>query len=169
MRQPSYEILETTTGYAGFFHILRYRLRHRLFKGGWSPVLTRELFERGHAAAVPGTANLVEGDMRDFLLDQPVPLVTIPYRTFQHNLERTDQLVGPRDAFEAFLADPLFPIPRDGYEGRGLVGNRSVYVFDRDEASHAINLFDMHEKYADVIALDDALALAGEQAGAWTQ
>jgi hypothetical protein len=31
-------------------------------------------------------------------------------------------------------------------------------VFDRDEASHAINLFDMHEKYADVIPLDDALA-----------
>lgn len=52
MQQPPYESLETTTGYAGFFHILRYRLRHRLFKGGWSPVLTRELFERGHAAAV---------------------------------------------------------------------------------------------------------------------
>jgi nicotinamidase-related amidase len=31
-------------------------------------------------------------------------------------------------------------------------------VFDRDEASHAINLFDMHEKYADVIPLDDAIA-----------
>jgi nicotinamidase-related amidase len=30
-------------------------------------------------------------------------------------------------------------------------------VFDRDEASHAINLFDMHEKYADVISLDETL------------
>jgi ADP-ribose pyrophosphatase len=52
MQDPQYEILETTTGYAGFFRLLRYRLRHRLFNGGWSPVLTRELFERGHAAAV---------------------------------------------------------------------------------------------------------------------
>ncbi|ETX04795.1 NUDIX domain-containing protein [Candidatus Entotheonella palauensis] len=52
MQEPQYEILETSTGYAGFFHILRYRLRHRLFNGGWSRVLTRELFERGHAAAV---------------------------------------------------------------------------------------------------------------------
>lgn len=52
MQDPQYEILETSTGYAGFFHILRYRLRHRLFNGGWSRVLTRELFERGHAAAV---------------------------------------------------------------------------------------------------------------------
>lgn len=40
-------------------------------------------------------------------------------------------------------------------------------VFDRDEASHAINLFDMHEKYADVIPLDDAIAyLRGTVGGA---
>jgi nicotinamidase-related amidase len=30
-------------------------------------------------------------------------------------------------------------------------------VFDRHEAPHAINLFDMHQKYADVIPLEDAL------------
>jgi nicotinamidase-related amidase len=30
-------------------------------------------------------------------------------------------------------------------------------VFDRHEASHAINLFDMHQKYADVVSLTDAL------------
>lgn len=30
-------------------------------------------------------------------------------------------------------------------------------VFDRHQAAHAINLFDMHHKYADVVSLDDAL------------
>jgi nicotinamidase-related amidase len=30
-------------------------------------------------------------------------------------------------------------------------------VFDRDEASHAINLYDMDQKYADVIPLDEAI------------
>lgn len=30
-------------------------------------------------------------------------------------------------------------------------------VFDRTEASHAINLFDMHQKYADVIGIDEAV------------
>jgi maleamate amidohydrolase len=30
-------------------------------------------------------------------------------------------------------------------------------VFDRHEAAHAINLFDMDQKYADVIGLDDAV------------
>ena len=30
-------------------------------------------------------------------------------------------------------------------------------VFDRHEATHALNLFDMHQKYADVIELEEAL------------
>ena len=30
--------------------------------------------------------------------------------------------------------------------------------FDRSQASHAINLFDMHAKYADVVKSDDAIA-----------
>jgi len=46
------EVLAVETGYKGFFRINRYRLRHKLFAGGWSANLTRELFERGHAAAM---------------------------------------------------------------------------------------------------------------------
>lgn len=46
------EILEKTICFEGFFRIERYRLRHRLFSGDWSHPLVRELFERGHAAAV---------------------------------------------------------------------------------------------------------------------
>ena len=35
-------------------------------------------------------------------------------------------------------------------------------VFDRHEAAHAINLFDMNQKYADVLALADVLEYLGE-------
>jgi len=52
MTEPRVEILDKTVCYDGFFRMQRYRLRHRLFNGAWSRVLTRELFERGHAAAV---------------------------------------------------------------------------------------------------------------------
>ena len=52
MTDPRVEILDKTVCYNGFFRIERYRLRHRLFSGGWSQEMTRELFERGHAAAV---------------------------------------------------------------------------------------------------------------------
>jgi ADP-ribose pyrophosphatase len=46
------EVVEKATVYRGRFQIDRYRLRHRLHGGGWSDTFTREVFERGHAAAV---------------------------------------------------------------------------------------------------------------------
>jgi ADP-ribose pyrophosphatase len=52
MTEPRVVVLEQTVAYDGRFKIIRYRLRHRLFAGGLSPVLVREVFERGHAVAV---------------------------------------------------------------------------------------------------------------------
>lgn len=46
------ELIEKTTPFQGYFRIDRYRLRHRKFDGGWTEEMTREIFERGHAAAV---------------------------------------------------------------------------------------------------------------------
>lgn len=51
-RAEDVRVIEKTAAYEGYFRIDRYRLRHRLFAGGWSGPLTREVFERGHAAAV---------------------------------------------------------------------------------------------------------------------
>lgn len=52
MTNTDVEILEKTICFEGFFRVERYCLRHRLFNSNWSHPLTRELFERGHAAAV---------------------------------------------------------------------------------------------------------------------
>ncbi|TXI17195.1 MAG: ADP-ribose diphosphatase [Nitrosomonas sp.] len=52
MASTNIEILGKKVCYKGFFRLECYRLRHRLFNGGWSQPLVRELFERGHAAAV---------------------------------------------------------------------------------------------------------------------
>lgn len=46
------EIIERQAAFQGYFRIDRYRLRHKLFAGGVSGEITREIFERGHAAAV---------------------------------------------------------------------------------------------------------------------
>lgn len=46
------DIIESQTVYRGFFRIDRYRLRHRLYSGGWSAEMSREVFVRGNAAAV---------------------------------------------------------------------------------------------------------------------
>ena len=52
MTSADVEIIEKTVCYEGFFRIERYRLKHRLYNGSWSGEIIRELFERGHAAAV---------------------------------------------------------------------------------------------------------------------
>lgn len=46
------KIHDEQTVFRGFFQIKQYRFRHRLFAGGWSELVTREMFERGHAVVV---------------------------------------------------------------------------------------------------------------------
>ena len=45
------DILKRVTAFQGYFQVDRYRLRHETFDGGMSAEITREIFERGHAAA----------------------------------------------------------------------------------------------------------------------
>jgi ADP-ribose pyrophosphatase len=51
MSDERIEIIGKETGYAGFFRIEKYRLRHRKHDGSWTGEVEREVFERGQAAA----------------------------------------------------------------------------------------------------------------------
>ena len=46
------ELVEHVLAFQGYFKVGRYFFRHTLFQGGQSPVISREVFERGHAAGV---------------------------------------------------------------------------------------------------------------------
>jgi ADP-ribose pyrophosphatase len=46
------EIVARDNAFSGYFRIDRYIVRHRLFHGGTSPEIRREVFDRGHAVAV---------------------------------------------------------------------------------------------------------------------
>ncbi|MEP4890316.1 MAG: ADP-ribose diphosphatase [Aliiglaciecola sp.] len=46
------KISQTKPLYNGFFKLINYQFTHRLFDGGWSQLVTREVLERGHAVAV---------------------------------------------------------------------------------------------------------------------
>lgn len=52
MKRSDVEVVEKSIVYDGYFRMDRYRLRYKLFAGGWSKEVVRELFERGHAVAV---------------------------------------------------------------------------------------------------------------------
>ncbi|MFT4651820.1 MAG: ADP-ribose pyrophosphatase [Porticoccaceae bacterium] len=46
-------LLESSeTVFQGFFRVAALKISHRLFNGGWSPPMTRELFQRGEAVGV---------------------------------------------------------------------------------------------------------------------
>jgi ADP-ribose pyrophosphatase len=50
--QNDYEIVKREVPYSGRFRMAVYELRYRLFDGGWSNTVTREVMERKSAAAV---------------------------------------------------------------------------------------------------------------------
>ncbi len=52
MDNDSIAISERRTVYRGYFRIDHFRLRHRLFAGGWSPELSREVFLRHDAVGI---------------------------------------------------------------------------------------------------------------------
>ena len=47
-----WNIVDSKTGFGGFFRLVVYRIKHELFSGGWSETIEREVLQRGHAAAV---------------------------------------------------------------------------------------------------------------------
>lgn len=46
------ELIACKPCYTGFFRIDRYQFRHKLFAGGWSPTIEREIFIRADATCV---------------------------------------------------------------------------------------------------------------------
>lgn len=52
MTRDDVEIIAHELLFQGFYRYERYTLRHKLHAGGWSAIMTRELFDRGRAAGV---------------------------------------------------------------------------------------------------------------------
>ena len=50
MKAQDVEVIEKEGVFSGYFRVDRYRLKHRQFAGGMGAELSREIFERGHAA-----------------------------------------------------------------------------------------------------------------------
>ncbi|AFJ03753.1 ADP-ribose pyrophosphatase [Methylophaga frappieri] len=52
MSTKQFEILEDKPVFKGFFGVNQLTVRHTLYRGGWSPPLSREIFHRGECVAV---------------------------------------------------------------------------------------------------------------------
>jgi ADP-ribose pyrophosphatase len=52
MKHDDFDLIAKEPLYSGHFHLDRYRFRHRLFAGGWSEPVSREVLDRGGAVAL---------------------------------------------------------------------------------------------------------------------
>jgi ADP-ribose pyrophosphatase len=52
MSEEKAELVRHEVAFQGYFKVVRYFFRHTLHKGGMSGVISREVFERGHAGGV---------------------------------------------------------------------------------------------------------------------
>ena len=50
--ESDFSLISKKVLYKGFFQLDEYTFKHKLFKGGWSGEVTREVFERGNAVVV---------------------------------------------------------------------------------------------------------------------
>ena len=66
--------LTTSPLYKGYFEMVQYQFQHRLFNGGWSDTVTREIFERGHAVGLLPYDPITE----EFVLIEQVRIGALP-------------------------------------------------------------------------------------------
>jgi ADP-ribose pyrophosphatase len=112
MPDPKVEILDRTVVFEGYFQMVRYRLRHWQFAGGFGPELVREVFVRGHAAAVlpydpvRDEVVLVE-QFRAGALETPCdPWLLEPVAGIIEDGEGADEVAAPRGARGGRARDP---------------------------------------------------------------
>jgi ADP-ribose pyrophosphatase len=94
------KILSRRKGFRGFFRVDVYRLRHRLFGGGWSDVIEREIYERGKTSGV-----LLYDPQRDavVLVEQfRLPSLVAGFSGWE--LEMVAGIIGPKDTTPARVA-----------------------------------------------------------------
>lgn len=62
------QIIKKEPLYNGFFKMVKYAFKYKLFQGGWSDIVEREIFERGHAVGVL----LYDPELSEFVLIEQV-------------------------------------------------------------------------------------------------
>jgi len=103
-------IISRKRGFRGFFRVDVYRLRHRLFGGGWSVPIEREIYERGNTAGV-----LLYDPRRDeVVLVEQFRLPSLLSGFSGWELEMVAGIFGPKDR------NPAAVVTRETKEETGL-------------------------------------------------
>jgi len=167
-----FEIRHREILYQGFFKMVRYQLRFRLFDGGWSEVVERELMERASAVGIIlydpilDHVILIEQFRPGAMRDQESPwLIEIVAGIITENETPAD--VAKRESNEEAGCQvlDLFPICEYFVSPGG--SNEYLWLFcGHIDASDAGGIHGLHEENEDIrtlnIPLDEALIMLQE-------
>ncbi|MFZ2314378.1 MAG: NUDIX domain-containing protein [Gammaproteobacteria bacterium] len=164
-----YELVEREVLYQGIFRIARYKIRYRLFNGGFSDVVSREVFERKSAAAILPYDPVLD---RLVLIEQIRPGVmnsgqspwVIEIVAGILGKDEAPEDVAKREAIEEANCDILdiYPISEYFVSPGGSDEFISIYI-GRTDASQAGGIFGLPEESEDIraftVSSDEAFAL----------
>jgi len=168
MNRDDVELIAAETPFQGYFRIDRLSLRHKLFGGGMSRTLVREIFERGHAVAcLPYDPNLdrvvlleqfrpgpyAAGDTNPWLIEAVAGIVESGESNEDVVRREAVEEMG-RPVTDLFHVVDLYPTPGGSTE------TIAVYV-GRVDADGAEGVFGHQEEGEDIrvfsLPLDEAL------------
>lgn len=169
-----FTILDKKISYKGYFRIETYRVKYRLFAGGWSGVFTREIFERGSAAGALlydphlDKVVLLEQFRMGALSDDESPwLLELVAGVIDRDGETVQQVVERESQEEAGLIPTEF-IPICHYwVSPGGTSERTTLFCAKVDASQAGGIHGLDEEQEDirVLTCDPKEAFAAVTAG----
>lgn len=172
MDKHDYEMVEKEILYQGIFRLTRLAIRHRLFKGGWSPVVKREVLERKSAVAVlPYDPHLdrvilIEQFRPGAIADPTSPwMLEIVAGVFDRD-EKPEEVAHRETAEEAgAIVEALYPISEFFVSPGG--SNEYLYIFcGKIDASNIDGIHGLENENEDIrvlnVSADEAFALQRE-------
>jgi len=128
------DILSKKTVFKGFFQVDAYQLRHRLFNGGWSRVVTREICDTGQVSGVllydPERKKVILIEQfRVALLEDEVSSWSMEVVAGLQEATETKESLAVREAKEEANADVLQLIPICEYWESPGASNKRVSLF----------------------------------------
>lgn len=163
------KIEETTPLYEGFLSVYKYRLKHRLFNGGWSQTIDREIMDRGDAVVVmpydPDTDRLVVLEQfRVGAVNNEQGPWLFEFVAGMYDDNESAEEVATRELYEeAGLKAEKLQFALSYYSSPGGTNERLAIYIAKVDASKAAQFGGLAEEHEDIrvttLAFDDAVNL----------
>ncbi|MGQ8364994.1 NUDIX domain-containing protein [Glaciecola sp. 1036] len=150
------KVINKESLHTGFFKTNLYHVQHKKFDGSWTPVFTREVFERGHAVAVLP----YDPELEEFVLIEQFRFPAMETAKTPWQLEVVAGIIEPNESYEEVIhreakeeanlvLDKVFEIPSFLVSPGGTTERIYAYI-GKVDASNAGGVHGLDEETEDI-------------------